>query len=74
MGGEGIRGRTVQNSSHQHQPAATHARQVRSPSCALNIYILYIHTPVEAAEGTTAHNNIQNGANGMASNTWKPCV
>jgi hypothetical protein len=27
---------------------------------------------VEAAEGRTAHNNGWNGANGMASNTWKP--
>jgi hypothetical protein len=26
------------------------------------------------AEGRTAHNNGWNGANGMASNTWKPCV
>ena len=28
--------------------------------------------PVEAAEGRTAHNNVWIGANGMASNTWKP--
>jgi hypothetical protein len=28
----------------------------------------------EAAEGRTAHNNGWNGANGMASNTWKPFV
>lgn len=26
----------------------------------------------EVAEGRTAHNNGMNGANGMASNTWKP--
>ena len=26
------------------------------------------------AEGRTAHNNVWNGANGMASNTWFPCV
>uniref|UniRef100_A0A673W1X5 Lymphocyte cytosolic protein 2 n=1 Tax=Salmo trutta TaxID=8032 RepID=A0A673W1X5_SALTR len=30
-------------------------------------------TPQEAAEGRTAHNNVWNGANGMESNTWKPC-
>ena len=29
---------------------------------------------VEAAEGRTAHNNGWNGANGMASNTQKPCI
>ena len=29
-------------------------------------------TPVEAAEGRTAHNNGWNGLNGMSSNTWKP--
>jgi hypothetical protein len=32
---------------------------------------LHICGPVEAAEGRTAHNNGWNGANGMASNTWK---
>jgi hypothetical protein len=29
---------------------------------------------MEAAEGRMAHNNGWNGANGMASNTWKLCV
>ena len=29
---------------------------------------------MEAAEGRTAHDNGWNGANGMASNTLKPCV
>ena len=33
----------------------------------------YTHTPVEAAEGRTAHNNVWNGAIGMALNTWKLC-
>ena len=34
----------------------------------------HTHTPGEAAEGKTAHNNVWNGVNGMVSNTWKPCV
>ena len=35
-------------------------------------HILY--NPVEDADGRTAHNNGRNRANGMESNTWKPCV
>ena len=30
--------------------------------------------PQYAAEGRMAHNNVCNGANGMASSTWKPFV
>jgi hypothetical protein len=29
---------------------------------------------VETGEGRAAHNNGWNGGNGMASNTWKPCI
>lgn len=28
----------------------------------------------EAADRRMVHNNVWNGASGMASNTWKPCV
>ena len=36
--------------------------------------ILLLDGAQEAAEGRTAHNNVWNGVNGMASNTWKPQV
>jgi hypothetical protein len=36
--------------------------------------IHYTTNTVEAAEGRTTHNNGRNRANGIASNTWKPCV
>ena len=38
------------------------------------VCIQYVCVPQEAAEWRTAHCNGWNGVNGMASNTWKPCV
>jgi hypothetical protein len=43
------------------------ARFVRNPVC--NIPGIQ-----EAAGGRMAHNNGRNRANGMTSNTWKPCI
>ena len=38
------------------------------------MYSIKTYMSVEAAEGRTAHNNVWNGADGMASTTWKPRI
>ena len=43
-------------------------------SGCLWVIVKPVFEPQEAAEGRTAHNNGWNGANGMASNTWKSYV
>ena len=48
--------------------------------CEIDSYVMYsfgcvhasVHASQEAAEGRTVHSNGWNGANRMASNTWKP--
>ena len=47
---------------------------IKSSSLSLQMRCNIVLLPVEAAEGRMAHNNVWNGVNGMASNTWKPCI
>ena len=46
----------------------TSANVLNAGLCIMQLYA------VEAAKGSSAHNNGWNRANRMASNTWKPCV
>ena len=45
--------------------------------CVVDVDVLIMLcacVPQEAAEGRTAHSNVWNGANGMVSTYWKPCI
>jgi hypothetical protein len=44
--------------------------------CSLrgSVYSACVYVSQEAADGRTAHSNGRNGANGLTSNTWKPCL
>ena len=57
----------------QKHPTAAKPLSHNQPS-SVKPYEKTSRRPVEAAKGRTACNNGCNGANGMALNTWKPCV